>query len=465
MNTLSIEYRPIATLRPYQGNARTHSKKQIRQLADSIREFGWTNPVLIDAVGQIIAGHGRVEAAKLIGLKAVPTLRIDHLTDAQKRAYLLADNKLALNAGWDRELLVLELKGLTDLDFDLGVIGFEASELDLLFEDLADSERDPGDDIPELDQGKAAVTHTGDLWLLGRHRLLCGDATNAEAYARLMNGAAATMVFTDPPYNVPINGFVSGLGKTRHREFVMAAGEMSETEFTCFLERVFGNLVHHTINGAIAFVCMDWRHLTETLSAGRTTFSELKNIIVWAKTHAGMGAFYRSQHELILAFKNGSATHVNNFELGQHGRHRSNVWTYASVNTFRVGREDELKLHPTVKPLALVADAIKDCARRGDAVLDPFVGSGTTILAAEKTGRRAYAMELDPKYVDVALRRWQAFTGRDAVLAGTDRSFEEIGVTGNGPPETRSTPNAARTAVGPPAVRAPLNRKKRSRRH
>jgi DNA modification methylase len=425
---MKIEYVPVHDLRPYPNNARTHSRKQIRQIEKSIKKFGFCNPVLIDDSKQIIAGHGRVEAAKLLGIDTVPTCRLSHLNDADKRAYVLADNRLAERAGWDKELLAVELQGLIELDIDIELTGFEMAEVDLILEEAqeaTDTHSGPEDEAPEPSPGPA-VTQTGDLWLLGTHRLLSGDAREQTAYDDLLGGAKAEFVFTDPPYNVAIDGNVCGLGRVRHREFAMGSGEMSEAQFTAFLEKVFARLIANTIDGSIHQICMDWRHIWEMLGAGRTVYCELKNLCIWNKTNAGMGSFYRSKHELVFVWKSGTAVHINNFELGQHGRHRTNVWDYAGVNSMRAGRLEELAMHPTVKPVALVADAIKDCSRRGGLVLDPFCGSGTILIAAERTGRKARALEIDPSYVDVAVRRWQAYTGKSAVLSGSGETFETI---------------------------------------
>jgi DNA modification methylase len=425
---MKIETTSVRELRPHPNNARTHSKKQIRQIAKSIAQFGFCNPVLVDDAKQIIAGHGRVEAAKLLGIDAVPTCQLSHLSEADKRAYVLADNKLAEKAGWDRDLLAIELQGLIELDVDIELTGFEMAEVDLILEEAREASGDPSgpeDGVPELAPGPA-VSQTGDLWLLGRHRLLCADAREQAAYDRLLEGAKAQFVFTDPPYNVEIDGHVCGLGRIRHREFAMGCGEMSETEFTAFLKAVFALLAENSVGGSIHQICMDWRHMGEMLAAGRAVYSELKNLCVWNKSNAGMGSFYRSKHELVFVWKSGAAAHINNFELGQHGRHRSNVWDYAGVNTMRAGRRDELAMHPTVKPVALVADAIKDCSRRGGLVLDPFCGSGTILIAAERTGRKARGLEIDPNYVDVAVRRWQAHTGKSAILAGSGETFEGV---------------------------------------
>ena len=427
MADLKVEYRDPKALKPYDRNARTHSKKQIRQIADSIERFGWTNPVLIDGQDQIVAGHGRVAAAKRLGIEAVPTIRLECMSEVEIRAYVIADNRLAELADWDDEILAIELQALVELDFDVEVTGFETAEIDLLIDGLdVAGAIDDGDRIPEVDPSASRVTQAGDLWRLGRHRLLCGDATKRKSFERLMAGERAQMVFTDPPYNVPIDGHVCGLGRIRHAEFAMASGEMSEAEFTGFLETVLGHLAAHSADGALHFVCMDWRHVYELLSASRETYGEMKNLCVWAKTNAGMGSLYRSQHELVFVFKNGSAPHVNNVELGRYGRYRTNVWQYAGVNALGAERDDALAMHPTVKPVALVADAIRDCSRRGDIVLDAFGGSGTTLIAAERAGRRGYAIEIDPLYVDVTLERFRATFGEDPVHEASGLTFSEL---------------------------------------
>ncbi len=419
----------VSALHPYARNARTHSRRQIRKIAASIERFGFVNPVLIDENNQIIAGHGRVAAAKLLGWSEVPTLRVEHLDEREKRAYILADNRLAEEAGWDREMLAIELQGLIELDFTIELTGFDIAEVDSLLDGEAEAkapDRNIDDEIPPVPATGPAITRPGDLWQLGQHRLFCGDATAAASYARLLGEAKAALIFTDPPYNVPISGHVSGLGKVRHREFAMASGEMTPDEFRGFLKSVFGHMAAHSADGSIHFICMDWRHMAETLAAGESIYTELKNLCVWVKSNGGMGTFYRSRHELVFAFKNGTAAHINNFELGQTGRYRTNAWEYAGVNSFGRDRDVALAMHPTVKPVALVADAIRDCSKRKQIILDPFAGSGTTVIAAEKTGRRAYVLELDPLYCDTIVRRWQAFTGKRAVHSDTGRCFEEI---------------------------------------
>ena len=415
MPDTQITRRPLAALAPWAGNARTHSKKQIRQIAASIRQFGFTNPVLVDEAGTILAGHGRVAAAALLGMTEVPCVRIDHMSEDEKRAYVLADNKLALNAGWDEDLLAAELGALlsADLDFDVGITGFSIPEIDGTLAAVDPEEPgDPADDV--IPDGAPCRVRPGDVWQLGAHRLICGDALAPGVVATLMAGDLARMVFTDPPYNVPIDGHAGGSGTTKHSEFAMASGEMSREEFTGFLQRAFERLAENSVDGSIHYICMDWRHLGEILAAGAAVFDAFKNLIVWVKDNGGMGTFYRSRHELIFAFKHGTAPHRNTFELGQHGRYRTNVWQYRGVNTLRAGRMEELALHPTVKPVQLIADALRDVSGRGEIVLDVFAGSGSTLIAAEKTGRRARLCELDPVYCDRTLARWQAYAKDDA---------------------------------------------------
>ena len=434
MDHPQIEMRPISALRPYPGNARTHSRKQIKQIVESIRRFRWTNPVLISDDDEIIAGHGRVLAARELGMTEVPTLRLSHLTPEERRAYVLADNKLALNAGWDQELLATEFQALIDLGFDLELTGFSLAEVDFTLDAAADSNPDaevgPEDEYPPVPA--VATSRQGDVWLLGRHKLVCGDAREAGDYDKLLGNEAVDLIFTDPPYNVPIAGHVSGMGKTKHREFAMASGEMSVSQFTAFLSDTLGPGAKRCRSGAIAFVCMDWRHMKELLEAGAAVFDELKNVCFWNKTNAGMGTFYRSKHEMIFVYKIGDDAHVNSFGLGETGRYRTNVWDYAGVNTMGAKRMEELEMHPTVKPVALVADAIRDCSRRGDIILDMFGGSGTTLIAAEKVGRNARLIEYDPIYCDTIVTRYERYTGKHAVLAESGSTFDRTSVMRSG---------------------------------
>ena len=425
-----IEILPLNALRPYPNNARRHSKKQVRQIAESISRFGFTNPVLISDQGEIIAGHGRVMAAKELGITTVPTVKLSHLSAEERRAYVLADNKIALNAGWDTEILALELQALIDLEFDVTLTGFSLAEVDLTLDQAREASATapdlPADRIPELPT--TPVSRLGDLWILGRHRVLCGNALSAEDVARLAGTEKADLIFTDPPYNVPIDGHACGLGSVRHREFAFASGEMTRAQFTGFLTDTLSNAASAATDGAIAYVCMDWRHMRELLDAGEEVFSELKNLCVWNKTNGGMGSFYRSKHELVFVFKVGNSPHTNSFGLGETGRYRTNVWDYAGISSLGAKRTEELAMHPTVKPVQLIADAIRDCSRRGEIVLDVFGGSGATLIAAETCGRRARLLEFDPRYCDTIVTRWENFTGKRAVLDQDSRCFEELAV-------------------------------------
>ena len=401
----------------YDRNARKHPKKQIKRLAESIRAFGFNAPVLINTHNVLLAGHGRVEAAKLLGLEAIPCLRLEHMSEEEQRGYILADNRIAEGATWDEGILASELSELLqlpDLTFDIGVLGFSIAEVDTLIEGRAPEEPyNPADDV--VPEQAVPRVRLGDVWQLGAHRLICGDARNAGVIATLMDGGLARMVFTDPPYNVRIDGHVGNSGRTQHPEFAMASGEMTQNAFTDFLAQSFQNLAAHSLDGAIHLICMDWRHQREMLNAGESAYSELKNLIVWVKDNGGMGTFDRSRYEMIYAYKVGTAAHVNSFELGQHGRYRTNVWTYRGVNTLKAGRMEELALHPTVKPVQMIADAIKDLSARGEIVLDSFAGSGSTAIAAEKTGRAARLCEIDPVYCDRILARWEAYAKDDAL--------------------------------------------------
>lgn len=418
-----IDYVDVNALKPYANNAKKHPQKQVNQIAASIRQFGFISPVIIDENFEIIAGHGRWEAAKLLGLKKLPVIQVGNLTAAEVKAYRLADNQLTLNTGYDETLLKVEIKALIELEpeFELETIGFETAQIDVLLTEDA-SDKDPADEVPPVNE-VTIVTKPGDVWILGDHRLICGDSRVRETYAALMQSEVAHMCFSDPPYNVRVQGHVCGAGKIKHDEFAMASGEMSEDEFIAFLVTAFALMVEFSRDGSLHYICMDWRHLYELLTAGRKTFRALKNMCVWNKENAGMGSFYRSKHELIAVFKNGTAPHLNTIELGKNGRYRSNVWDYRGVNSF--GSQEDLKMHPTVKPVAMIADAIKDCTRRGHIVLDPFAGSGSTLIACEKSGRVARCIELEPKYCDVIVRRWQTLTGQDAVHAATGKTFNQ----------------------------------------
>ena len=427
--TASYSYCEIALsdLQAYDRNARTHSRKQIEQIVESIRTFGYTNPVLIDECNVLIAGHGRSEAARQLGMETVPAIVIQHLSESEKRALRLADNKIALNAGWDFELLAVELDDLSklDLSFDLEVTGFEVPEIDLIIGDARDAEAEE-EVAPLPNPHLFPVTRRGDLWELGAHRVLCGCGRSSESYTRLMQDEVADVCFTDPPYNVPISGHVSGNGRVQHREFAEASGEMSREEFTEFLTSALTQVARNSRDGAVSFACMDWRHMGELLAAGEEALGPLLNLCVWVKTNGGMGSLYRSQQELVFVFRKGSAPHRNNVQLGRYGRNRTNVWTYPGVNTFRAGRMKELAAHPTAKPVAMVQDALLDVSRRGDTVLDPFLGAGATLIAAQRSGRRARGIEIDPLYIDVVLRRWRDETGEEPVRVSDGMSLASI---------------------------------------
>jgi DNA modification methylase len=432
MGALRIEHVTIERLKLDARNPRVHSDRQVKQIAGSIEAFGFNVPVLADQDGNLLAGHGRVHAARRLGLREIPVIRLEHLTPEQARAFSIADNRLSETSSWDDGLLAEVFRDLAsvELSFDLEATGFTMGEIDLRIEGLSLSTAgnpDPADEPPAA-LNQTPVSRPGDLWQLGRHRLLCGNALDQAAYDRLMQGIAAELVFTDPPYNVPIDGHVSGKGRVRHREFLMAAGQMTPAQFIRFLATALELAVRHSAAGSLHYVCMDWRHQHELLSAALGIYAEFKNMCVWVKDNAGMGSLYRSQHELIFVFKNGRTPHRNNIELGRHGRNRTNVWHYPSLNNFgRKGEEGNLAaLHPTVKPVALIADAILDCSARGDLVLDPFLGSGSTLLAAERVGRICRGMELDPLYVDAAIRRWQHFTGDSAIHATTGNRFDDL---------------------------------------
>jgi DNA modification methylase len=433
--TYSYKVLPIDQVKPHPRNAHTHSKKQIRQISASIRDICFGAPVLVDEHNVLIAGHGRLEAAKSLKMPSIPAIVISGLSDAKKRALLLADNRIALSAGWNRELLAIELAALPDLlvedDLDISVTGFEPAEIDALHADFEDRSNDPADEIDNSCLDGPAVTEFGDLWQLGKHRLLCGDARSSDDLTRLLDGKRAHMAFLDPPYNVAVSSVV-GRGAVKHAEFAMASGEMSRDAFIAFLKETLGAAAKVSIDGAIPFACMDWRHIEELVTASRSLYGAMLNLIAWVKTNPGQGSFYRSQHELIGVFRVGATPHLNTVELGRHGRSRSNVWHYSGANTFRAGRMDDLRAHPTVKPVAMIADGMKDCTHRNDIVLDTFCGSGTTILAAERVGRRGCGLEIDPGYVDVAVRRWQAFSGRDALHVASGLTFEEIGLQHRG---------------------------------
>jgi DNA modification methylase len=420
---LSFELLPLAHIKPNPHNAREHGPKQIAQLMRSLKRFGFITPIVIDDANEVLGGHGRLQAAKQLGFTLIPVIRAGHLSESEKRAFILADNRLAELATWNRKSLKRELHFLAelDIDFDFTAIGFDTPEVDFIL--ASNDDADDGADLLPRAADLLPVTKAGDLWQLGNHRLYCGSAPAKSSYDIVLGGDRAQMAFADPPYNVPINGHAGGRGAVKHREFAMASGEMTPEEFQAFLTTTAIRIEEAVCDGAICFVCMDWRHCEDLLKA--TKRFDLKNICVWVKNNGGLGSLYRSQHEFVFVFKSGAADHINNIELGKYGRNRTNVWEYRGSNSFGADRESLLKYHPTVKPVALVADAIKDCSKRGDIILDPFGGSGTTLIAAEKAKRRAALIELDPLYVDVTIRRWETYTGGTAVHATTGSLFSD----------------------------------------
>lgn len=420
-----VEKQP-GDLKPWPANPRTHSEKQLVKLKASIQKFGFTAPVLVDEAGVILSGHGRVLAARELGLPTIPTRVISGLTQTQKRAYVIADNKLAQLSSWDANLLKSEIEILIQEDFDIETTGFSTAEVDIMLDAGGNPSSDDMDDLKAQDIPEDAISRPGDLWKLGDHALYCGDALNPESYKAVLQDTLAEMAITDAPYNVPIAGHVCGNGKVQHKDFAMASGEMSAPQFTAFLNQAMAQMHTFSQEGSIHFHFMDWRHMREIQDAALPMFGVPRQMCVWVKDNGGMGTFYRSQHELVFVFRKGDKPHINNFELGQHGRYRTNVWNYPGVNTFTGKGYELLAMHPTVKPVSMIADAMRDCSHRKGIVLDPFAGSGTVLIAAERAGRHARAIEIDPQYVDVCVNRWQRITGRLGILASTGQTWEQV---------------------------------------
>ena len=424
---LRVVYTPLDTLTEYPNNPRQHDTKQLIKIQNSIEKFGFINPILVDEHNEIIAGHARLAAARLAHLPQVPVIRLEHLSTAQKKAYRIADNKLAELGTWSIENLQLEFQELEklDLDFSLGITGFDMGDIDLILEGK-EAKADPkANNIPFIPDNEV-VTREGDIWILGEHRIICGNSLQKETLSPLMEDKKADMVFTDPPYNVKINGHVCGAGNVQHKEFKFASGEMTVEEFTQFLKTSFELLCMFSKDGSLHYICMDWRHIKEIMTAAEV-YDQFKNLCVWRKDNAGMGSFYRSQHELIFMFKHGKEPHINNVELGIHGRYRTNVWNYAGVNTPSAENAEKRAMHPTVKPVELIKDAILDASNRGGVVLDTFLGSGSTLIAAEKAGRICYGVELEPKYVDTAIRRYESLGEKYiAIHAASGKTYQEL---------------------------------------
>ncbi len=421
--TLVVSYISPNEVMPYQNNPKKHSEKQITQIINSIKEFKFNNPILIDENNVLIAGHGRLIASQHLQIDKIPAIKLTHLSEAQKKAYRIADNKLTENGEWDLDLLKLEFEEIKDLNLDLNldITGFDNQEIDLLF-----NPPEPADNklnkIPYISE-EEVVSKIGDIWQLGNHKIICGDSLQRKTYEDLLQDKRATMVFTDPPYNVKIEGHVCGKGSIKHKEFAMASGEMASNEFENFLTTNFKLLKEFSKDGSLHFIFMDWRHIEEITHAGHI-YDSFKNMCVWNKTNAGMGSLYRSKHELVFVFKNGKESHINNIELGSKGRYRTNVWDYAGVNTLKNNKL--LKLHPTVKPVELIRDAILDVSQREDIVLDSFLGSGSTLIACEKAHRFCFGIELEPIYIDTAIRRREELTKQDAIRVNDGKKYKDL---------------------------------------
>jgi DNA modification methylase len=447
LRSLNCKLAAVADLKPLGRQTRKHPASQISKIAASLREFGQVLPILTDPNNCVVEGEALVAAARQLGLVEIQAVCVSDLSQAQLRRLRLALNKLPEYATWDLEALKLELSQIVESEphINLENTGFEVAEIDSILDDGGVGEED---ELPDVDEQARPITQVGDQWNLGDHIIRCDDALKFESFAHLLGPEQAGLVFTDPPYNVSIAGNVTRSRFAKRHDFAMAKGELTAPQYQALLQTASSHCARFSKNGSIHFVCIDWRHLRELLAAGAIVYTELKNIVVWAKTNAGMGSLYRSQHELIAVYKSGTAPHINNIELGRHGRNRSNVWHYAGQSTLNGTRKSKLLLHPTVKPVALVADAIRDCSNRGDIILDPFGGAGTTIIAAEKTGRRARLIELNPVYVDVTIQRWQRLTGRAVYHSVTGRPFsssadQSRAVFGDEDGQTRSPEIAA----------------------
>jgi hypothetical protein len=425
-NNLSFELANPDCLKPYPNNPHKHPKPQIEQIRASIRAHGIVRPVIVDDEGIIIDGEALWRAAKLEGKTSIPTLRVFGLSEMQKRELRIGLNKHPHNAVWDTEQLRLEIQAILDvhIDLDPGEIGMSVGEFDKL---LVPSDSDPDDDrIPAL--ASRAVSLPGDIWICGdRHRIGCGDCRDLPFLQQVVGPHPVDCCTTHPAYNREITGdTTTGRGKVRHPEFAMASGEMPEEAFEKFLEDGLRGFAKLSRDGAVHFVFMDHEHLDALLTVGKRVYSKRLNLCVWNKSNAGTGGLYRNKHELIAVFEVGDAAYLNAVRLGKHGRNRTNVWDYPSVNTFGGSRRRDLELHPTVKPTGLIADAIMDVTRRGDLVLDGFLGSGTCLLACERTGRLCRGAEINSVYVDLALERWFERTGLEPVLESTGQSFAQV---------------------------------------
>lgn len=420
---LCVEYVSPQSLMPAKLRLRRATKRHQERLQRNVRHFGVVRPILVRQDRTVIAGHSILEAAIALGLLEVPVLTIDHLSDDEARVLRISLHRIEELSSWDEDALKVEFDYLVDINPELLIFtGFDTAEVDVLL-DKPNTKADAADDVPKVDG--PAVSRAGDIWILkGGHRLICGDSLDPAVFATLMGPTTARLVLSDIPFNVRIAGHVSG--RKGAREFAMASGEMTPLEFTNFLRAAFENAARVSIDGSLALYFIDWRHIEEMMAAGRIVYKSLKNVIVWSKSNAGMGSLWRSQYELIFAWKLGSAPHINNVELGKHGRWRSNVWTYAGANAFGRTRDEDLDGHVTPKSVAMLHDAILDVTHRGDAVLDPFAGAGSTLVAAHRARRVGYGIEIDPHYVDTAVRRLEKFIKAPARHAETGKTFDEM---------------------------------------
>jgi DNA modification methylase len=418
---LRIDNYSIDALNLHVRKLRRSDPAHIREIANSINALGFNVPLLIGKDNIVVDGDSRLEAAKLLGLSSVPCIRVDHLNETEQRLLRLAVNRLGEKGVWDVGELEAEFKELIVSDAPIEISGFGSDEIDQVLIGESEDGYEAGDLVPM--PGATSIARVNDLFLLGSHFLICGDATDPAVVSRLMRTDVARMVLTDEPFNVAIGGNVTG---GDHREFVMASGEMTDSQFLDFNRKWINAALPHLVDGGILGTFIDWRGLPIVHSGATTLGLTPLNLVVWAKTNAGMGSLYRSQHELLPLFKNGSASHVNNISLGKRGRHRTNLWTYPGASSLGSDARKGLQDHPTVKPTAMLQDALIDLTNRGEIVLDPFLGSGSTLIAAENTGRVCCGIELDPLYVDVIIRRYEAETGIAAILSDSGETFEKV---------------------------------------
>lgn len=424
----AYEIVPTESLKPAKRNARVHSDAQQEALTESLRQFGLITPIVVDSGNRIVAGHGRWEAAKRLGIAAVPVLKAQHLSEDQLRLYAIADNRIAEQADWDRELLAVEFGELEIAlpDISLSLSGFQLPEIDLLTSGLQQTSWSDLDETPEPAPQASPVTKPGDVWVFDeQHVLLCGNSTDPEAVTGMMAGEMAVAVATDPPYNLREREY-SGRGRHRHGDFRQAAGELSQSEFTGFLGSGLASVIPHLVSGALIYAFMDWKHVRELLGAADANALDLLNICIWDKGKGGMGAFYRSAHEMVFVFRHGDARHNNRIQLGRHGRDRTNLWRYEGFNSFSRGRDRALAMHGTVKPVQMICDLLLDCTEKDDIVFDGFAGSGTSLIAAQKLGRRARIIELDPVYCDTIIGRYRAAFGSEPVHRELGLTFSQV---------------------------------------